>query len=67
MLPDTEPAARRRKVRFCISTTSETRPGLYPGDSKIREQLTPAQLDALYRVLGARVGQQLRSIAEIEV
>ena len=29
--------------------------GQYPGDSEIRAQLTPAQLDSLYRVLAARV------------
>jgi hypothetical protein len=41
--------------------------GLYPGVSEIRAQITSAQLDALYRVLAARVGQQLRSIGEVEV
>ena len=56
-----------RDLRMTVEHHGDLFVGLYPGVSEIRAQITSAQLDALYGVLAARVGQQLRSIGEVEV
>jgi hypothetical protein len=56
-----------RDLRMTIEYRGDLFFGLYPGDSEIRAQLTAGQLDSLYRVLVARIGQQLRGIEEADI
>lgn len=56
-----------RDLRMTIEHHGGRSLGLYPGDSEIRAQLTVGQLDSLYRVLVAHVGQPLRGIEETDV